>query len=177
MGQFNAAYARDAMTACLRSGEVIEAFTEASDVGGLRTGMWADAGTTWIGLTSARMLEVPSANGEVNSTPWSKVAVFEPKAGALTGGRLAVANSTWPDQISEFKVDKGFAKKAKLIWGGPKSALPSEVTTAREGHYQRLNQTYWFCEACGQPCGAPRYSEAPYTTCMGCLRDIKFPSA
>ena len=172
MGQFNASYSREAMGRCLRSGETLLAFTEASDVGGLRTGMWADAGTTWIGLTSARILEVHSANGEVQSTPWSEVASFDAKASAFSGGRVAYANTTWPDQISEFKVDKAFAKQAKDIWNGPKTALLPESTTASERYYERLGQQYWFCDACGQPCGTPQYSETPREYCDGCRRTI-----
>jgi hypothetical protein len=136
MSQFNASYAQQAMTKCLRQGESLLAFAEAQDVGGMpKSGMWADAGTTWIGLTSSRLMEVPSANGEVISTKWTDVSRLEAKSG-LMGGRFGFANSTWPDDLTEFKVDKGFAKQAQAIWQGEKTALAAGSTTASLRGYE-----------------------------------------
>ncbi len=172
MSQFDSNFAHEAMSRCLRPGESLLAFTQASDVGGMRTGMWEGAGTTWIGLTSARMLSIPSANGEVFSTPWSEVATFVVKSGLLSGSRLARSITVFPDYVSEFKIDKPFAKLAQQIWREPKTELPLETTTVTEHLYERLNQQFWFCDACGQPCGTPDYSETPDDSCHGCERTI-----
>jgi hypothetical protein len=66
------------------------AFTEGVDDNGIPpVGFWADAGTTWSGVTSARILEVHSANGVVMSTPWAEIADVHVKAGFGRGGQIA----------------------------------------------------------------------------------------
>ena len=172
MGLFNAFYARQAMTRCLRPGEALTAFVEASDDNDLpKTGVWADAGTTWLGITKARILEVHSANGEVISTPWSEVASVETKSGFL-GGQVSIANTTWPNDASAYKVNKSFAKQMGQSWAGTKEVLPVETITVSIATHPRLGGDYWFCDACGQPCGNPQYQEAPRERCDGCCRNV-----
>jgi len=120
MVQFTAEYARESISQCLREGEALEGFTEAQDVNDLpKTGMWAGAGITWIGLNSSRIMEVHSANGEVFSTPWTDIGNFGGKGG-LFGGRLTYTLRGISDSPTTYKVDKAFAKLALTVWGEAK---------------------------------------------------------
>jgi hypothetical protein len=173
MSEFGAAYARQSMTGCLRPGESMTAFTEgADDDGAQQAGFWADAGTTWFGVTSARILEVHSANGEVMSTPWAEVADVHVKAGFVGCGHISITHMASRTMAGVYKVDKAFAKQMRQAWTGPKSALAAESTTVSLAWHQRLNTNYWFCDSCGQPCGTPKNSQTPRAKCAGCCRSI-----
>ncbi|MEI8083325.1 MAG: hypothetical protein WCI74_15920, partial [Actinomycetes bacterium] len=102
----------------------------------------------------------------------AEVASIQVKAGFVGGSHVAIANQTWPDSPAAFKVDRAFAKAMQQAWTGPKSTLPAESTTVSRAVHQRLGMDYWFCDACGQPCGSPNYSETPREKCDGCCRNV-----